>query len=279
MHNDDFNEAMKSLEKAVVVRLKRELLSSQAILYSQIESLAWLQKRLSIKGELPPLRGWATSPDVLLQLHKYIMTSKPEMIVEVGSGASTLVIADALAQNGRGKLVSLEHSSEYASKTLSFLESEDLESYVELRVDDLKPWPHAHMTSANESPSPKWYSADLIADLEGVNLLWVDGPPGKVCKYSRYPALPALKNKLAPGAEVWMDDTVREEEQEICRRWADEFGFEVEYLNLEKGLGKLRPQSKSEPENNDAQQVQVESKSDTLKSKLNFYPGGSGPPG
>src|SRR5699024_11233349 len=77
--------------------------------------ISWLQRRLTIKGQLPPLRGWATSPDVLLRLHTHIMATRPNVIVEFGSGASTLVIADALSQNGAGKR-SEEHKSELQSR-------------------------------------------------------------------------------------------------------------------------------------------------------------------
>jgi len=41
-----------------------------------------------------------------------------------------------------------------------------------------------------------------------------------------------------------MDDTIRQEEREICERWAKDHGFELEYFPLEKGLGRLtRPGS------------------------------------
>ncbi|MGP9535215.1 hypothetical protein ACT3RY_12370, partial [Halomonas sp. AOP42-E1-30] len=77
-------------------------------------------------------------------------------------------------------------------------------------------------------------------------LLWVDGPPGATCLFSRYPALPALAGKLSSSAEVWMDDTIRQEEKDICEHWAANHGFELEYFPLEKGLGRLtRPGAQS----------------------------------
>lgn len=36
-----------------------------------------------------------------------------------------------------------------------------------------------------------------------------------------------------------MDDTIRQEEKDICERWAVDYGLELKYYSLEKGLGRL----------------------------------------
>ncbi|WP_019626600.1 class I SAM-dependent methyltransferase [Thioalkalivibrio sp. ALJT] len=220
-------------------KLTRDLIIVQNRLYAQLESLAWLQRRLAIKGQLPPLRGWASSPDVLLRLHTHIMSTRPGVVVECGGGASTVVIADALSQNGTGRLVSLEHSAYYGEQTRSALEGEDLGGWVDLCIGDLVPWKGEHLNPADAKQPSRWYPMKLLEGVENVDLLWVDGPPGATCLFSRYPALPALADKLSPNAEVWMDDTIRQEEKDICERWAADYGFEVEYYALEKGLGRL----------------------------------------
>ncbi|CAM3375937.1 class I SAM-dependent methyltransferase [Halomonas lysinitropha] len=198
-----------------------------------------MHNHLAIKGQLPPLRGWATSPDVLLRLHAHIMATRPRIIVEFGSGASTLVIADALRQNGLGKLVSIEHSDHYGAQTLGTLQTESLEGWVDLRIGELEAWEGEHLNPEDAEKSSRWYPLSLLEGVEGIDLLWVDGPPGATCLFSRYPALPALAEKLSPNAEVWLDDTIRQEEKDICERWAADHGFELEYYPLEKGLGRL----------------------------------------
>ncbi|MFD2191862.1 class I SAM-dependent methyltransferase [Pistricoccus aurantiacus] len=220
-------------------KLTRDLITVQNRLYAQLESLSWLQRRLAIKGQLPPLRGWATSPDVLLRLHTHIMATRHQVIVEFGSGASTLLIADALRQNGSGKLISIEHSDHYGAQTLATLQAERLEGWVDLRIGDLEAWEDEHLNPKDAEKPSRWYPLSLLEGIEQVDLLWVDGPPGATCLFSRYPALPALAGKLSPNAEVWMDDTVRQEEKDICERWANDHDFELEYYPLEKGLGRL----------------------------------------
>lgn len=236
----------KSLEKILLqsnknnaAKATRDLILVQNRLYSQMESLSWLQRRLKIKGRLPPLRGWAASPDVLLHLHEHIMRCKPEVIVEFGSGASTLVIVDALQQNGTGRLYSIEHSDYYGAQTLETLRAELLEDWVDLRIGDLEPWSGQHLNPQDAEKPSRWYPTSLLQGIQNVDLLWVDGPPGATCLFSRYPALPALADKLSPRAEVWLDDTVRQEEKEICEKWAADYGFRLGYYSFEKGLGRL----------------------------------------
>lgn len=235
-----------SLEREVIkgnkgnlTLLTQNMIKVQNRIYSQLESLSWLQRRLLSKTQLPPLRGWASSPDVLLYLHTHIMQTKPKVVVEFGSGASTLVIADALSQNGEGMLFSIEHSDDYGAQTLFQLKQNCLTNWVDLRISGLVPWDAEHLNPEDASKPSLWYPTSLLADIESVDLIWVDGPPGNTCPYSRYPALPALSNQLSESAEVWMDDTIRQVEKDICEDWAQKYGFDLEYTTLEKGLGRL----------------------------------------
>lgn len=211
--------------------------------YRQLESLQFLINCLDLKYSLPPLRGWAASPDVLLNLHEFIRETKPRVVVEFGSGASTLVIADALNQNGFGKLYSFDHSEYYAAKTNRYLSREGLNSFVELSVTSLVLWNGKHLNGLNEN---LWYDLKE-ADLNNIDLMFVDGPPGITCKYSRYPALVQLHERMAKDATIYMDDSSREDEAAICEAWSKEFSYDVESLpEFEKGLVILTRRSKSD---------------------------------
>ncbi|MGM8849357.1 class I SAM-dependent methyltransferase [Salinicola halophyticus] len=205
-------------------------------LYRQFEAFHWLTKRLKIQGRLPPLRGWPLSPDVLLELHEWIMETRPRLIVEFGSGSSTLVIADALSQVGSGRLVSIEHSAHYGRKTQASLEREGLSEWVDLRIGELEPWTGEHLNT-HEDQAISWYPVALLDDLQDVDFVLIDGPPARTCKFARYPALPALAEKLSPVAAVWLDDAARGEEKHICESWAEAFDCTFEMVPMEKGLG------------------------------------------
>lgn len=231
----------KSLSQEIVKGFNQSRLNHQKSvdqLYTQLESLSWLQRQLSIKGNLPPLRGWPTSPDFLLTLHTWILKKKPKVIVETGSGASTLVIADALRQNGSGKLISLEHLQFYADKTRQTLLDENLTAWVDLRVNQLEAWNGEHLNPSDADKPSRWYALNLH-NINNIDLLIVDGPPGNTCLFARYPALPAFFDRLSPNAEVWMDDANRQEEKDITEEWAKRYGFEMEIIPLEKGMSRL----------------------------------------
>ncbi|MCW4151718.1 class I SAM-dependent methyltransferase [Halomonas sp. 18H] len=247
-HNN-ISAQLKALEESLLgagqehaKKATRDLLVVQNRLYAQLESLSWLQRRLKIPGRLPRLRGWATSPDVLLHLHEHVMAVKPRLVVEFGSGASSLVIADALRQNSFGKLVSIEHSDHYGGLTREALRREHLDTWVGLRIGELEPWTGQHLgrQEGQEGEAMNWYPSRLLTDLEGIDMLVVDGPPGATCQYARYPALPAVADRLSTDATIWMDDTIRQDEKDICESWSKDFAMTTEYFDYEEGLGILR---------------------------------------
>lgn len=217
-------------------------------MYTQLESFFWLQRSLRLQGSLPPLRGWPVSPDFLLRLHRWIIKHKPSVIVETGSGSSTLVIADALRQNNRGKLFSFEHLEKYGNQTWQTLIDENLTGWVDLRFGELVDWQHDHLNPVDGDKKSRWYPLDFDG-IQQIELLVVDGPPEGTCQYARYPAVPALYNRMAVGAEVWMDDANRQDEIDICTRWAELYGFELEFIPLEKGLACLKQAKQEVPSN------------------------------
>lgn len=233
------NEERAAKLRNALIKEQRQLEQKH---FRQVESFHWLTRRLQLKGRLQHLRSWAISPDVLLHLHEYLMVTRPSMVVEFGSGVSTLVMADALHQNGHGKLISIEHSVHYGELTRESLRREELESWVDLRIGELEPWTHVHLNQ-RDGQAALWYPQSLLEDIEGIDMVLVDGPPGATCQYARYPALPALVERLSANATLWMDDTQRKEEKDICAAWAQRYGFSLEFIKHEKGLGVLSRQA------------------------------------
>lgn len=202
--------------------------------FSQIESLINLQNVLNIRFPLPKMRGWAISPDFAELLLGEILIRKPKNIVEFGSGVSTLIIGYALEMNKRGKLTSFEHDMYYGAKTIQNIKLHGLEEYAEVI--------HAPIGGINiNNRESKWYSIDKTKIPEKIDILVVDGPPARTDNEARYPALPYLMDCLANDAIVIMDDGIRQEEKDICKRWIEEYPeFESEYIETEKGTFILR---------------------------------------
>jgi len=208
----------------------------------QFKNLSILQSLLKIKNPTYILQ--ADSFDILLKIHAHVRLFRPRVVVQLGSGASTVVIADALRQNGLGRLTVVDTSDHSGEHMLTMLQQECLENWVDLRVGDLDAWEGEHLGPKGADKSILWYPISLLTGIDNVDLLFVDGPPKATCPFSRYPALPALADKLSPNAEVWMDDVILQEDKDICERWAKEYNFELEHFSIEKGLARLtRPGS------------------------------------
>ena len=77
----------------------------------------------------------------------------------------------------------------------------------------------------------EWYDEDAVTaavSTLSIDCVLVDGPVAyrKGTALSRYPALPAIRNKLADSYVVFLDDIRRAGEQEILRRWSAELAIE-----------------------------------------------------
>ena len=203
--------------------------------FRQIEATQNLSAIIPASDVLPATRGWAASPDLLLVLVDQVITQRPRLVVECGSGASTLWFALALRRFGiDGRIVALDHDPVFAGKTRDFLARHGVSDLAEVRDAPLEEISLADGTYA-------WYARRAWKDLTEIDLLFVDGPPAATGAKARYPALPLLRETLNPAATVVLDDLVVPDMQETLRLWLDEYpGFHSEILPLEKQAALLR---------------------------------------
>lgn len=203
--------------------------------FRQVEAIQNLSAILPTSDVLPATRGWAASPDLLLVLVDQVITQRPSLVVECGSGASTLWLALALRRFGiDGRIVALDHDPVFAGKTRDFLARHGVSDLAEVRDAPLEDFSLADGTYS-------WYARRAWEDLTGIDLLFVDGPPAATGSKARFPALPLLREALNPAVTVVLDDLVVPDMQETLRLWLDacpEFGSEI--LPLEKQAALLR---------------------------------------
>jgi membrane protein implicated in regulation of membrane protease activity len=198
-------------------------------LYGQLEALAALRDTLDGKLALPSTRDWAASADLLRELVTVILARRPRVVVETGSGTSTVIIAACLQRLGGGHVWSLEHLPRFAGETRALLETRGLSDWATV-VDA----PLVDVRLGDDTWS--WYDLAGYPAGEPIEVLFVDGPPGDTGPLARYPALPMLRDRLASGASILVDDGARPDEQAMVARWRAEVpGLEVRPLPLEKG--------------------------------------------
>jgi hypothetical protein len=197
--------------------------------FRQLEALQNLSAVLPATDVLPATRGWAASPDLLAVLVDLVITQRPSLVVECGSGASTLWLALAMRRfEVNGKIISLDHDLAFGGTTRDFLARHDVRDLAEVRDAPLE-------TFRLDGETYSWYARRAWEDLTGIDLLVVDGPPTATGHRARYPALPLLGGSLSPAATIVLDDLVLPDMQEVLRLWLDAYpDFGSEILPLEK---------------------------------------------
>jgi predicted O-methyltransferase YrrM len=195
--------------------------------YRQLEAFVQLNSLINFTAPLPATRGWAGSPDLLLTLAHVVKTFKPKLVVELGSGVSTIVMGKA----GAKKIVSFDGSEEYAGHTRNLLKAHGVKG-AEVRYSKLAPF----------KKSSGWYDPNSFKDLKKIDLLVIDGPPGGDDVNGRYPALEVLLPKLSPKAVVILDDAKRAGERSLAEDFAAALPkHALTILDHEKGTAVIRP--------------------------------------
>ena len=177
------------------------------------------------------------SPAGLATVATEVSLAERRSLVELGSGVSTVILARLVSQL-RGRIVAVEHHPGWAGWVRRQLERDGLERVGTVIEAPLEP----HPLGLDGTP---WYAQEALAALprDGIELLLVDGPPGygDGMERSRYPALPALEGRLAPGGLVVLDDAQRPDEREILERWEGEQGFTFDRRPAERiAIGRRR---------------------------------------
>jgi predicted O-methyltransferase YrrM len=219
----------------VGARIERELKKEIKQTFRQLEALQNLSAVLPVNDVLPATRVWAASPDLLVVLVDLVIAQRPSLVVECGSGASTLWLALAMRQFGiDGQIIALEHDPVFGDKTRDLLARHDVGHLAEIRDAPLESFDL-------EGETYSWYARRAWEDLKGVDLLFVDGPPATTGHQARYPALPLLAGSLSPAATVVLDDLVVPDMQKVLQLWLDAYpDFGSEILPLEKQAAVLR---------------------------------------
>jgi predicted O-methyltransferase YrrM len=214
-----------------LARLPRQLGNT----FRQWETLAGLYADLRLERSLPPTRGWAASPDFLSVLVRHVLAARPGVILECGSGVSTVVLARCCELNKTGHVYSLEHQAGYAESTRSELARHELGHRADVLEAPLEPHDLGGATWS-------WYSLEKLPDVP-VDMLVIDGPPRDTGPLARYPAGPLLLPRLQSGGVAFLDDGHEDHVKGALARWSREApGLSTQSVECEKGCIIVRRQ-------------------------------------
>lgn len=200
-----------------ILPYRTELARLRVEAVQELEAILQLRDLFPTRQPMPLLGGWAMSPISMLGIVNELVARQPKLVLECGSGTSTLWIAKALKHIGTGRLISLEHDERFHEATSRALAVAGVTDVVDLRFVPLRP----HRLGNEQF---QWYELQEI-DVVGrsIEFLVIDGPPDESAPLARYPALPLLEPWLADGAVVIVDDADRPEEQEEISRWVQRY--------------------------------------------------------
>ena len=211
-------------------QLRQQIKADIASATNQIEAYLNLHSILSGGFELPPMHGWPISPDFALLLVRQVQHNHYDLIIEFGSGTSTVLMAEALRKktpnaSRQSKCFVFEHLESYFDQTHAQLSQRQLEAVVQLHLTPLQPY------EASDGRTYPYYDCHSVLDQfaqtlpQSANVLvLVDGPPASTGEHARWPAFEVVTSALA-GANVdltldfLLDDYIRQDEQEIAASW------------------------------------------------------------
>lgn len=169
---------------------------------------------------LSAMTGWSIAPEFGWWLYNYVLDKKPNKVVELGSGVSTLIMALAMKATGVGQVISFESDLAYCQKTEDLLELCGVSDRAKVVYAPLKKFDIG-------TEFYRWYDIpfdllDVALGTSGIDLLLIDGPPKATNFHARYPAYPLLSRYFHTETMVILDDAAREEERQILERWLAE---------------------------------------------------------
>ncbi|MFC3102180.1 class I SAM-dependent methyltransferase [Altererythrobacter lauratis] len=172
---------------------------------------------------LPNLGSWKADTTFLLRLIDIIEASRPRVVVELGCGATSLVIGRALQLHGGGQLIGFDQHAAFVEATAQWLAGHGVEAQL---------WP-APIVPQDSVWASRWYQLPVVPD--AIDLLVIDGPPWVINPFVRGHA-EVLFDRIAPGGLVLLDDAARPGERVVATRWKKRWpDFRFTYLGGGKG--------------------------------------------
>ena len=238
---------LKELESRLMAHTKRELQNA----VKQLEAYMGIQSFMTSGEASLDFHGWPISSDIALFLIKLLVSEEYDLVVELGSGTSTVIMAKALKlgsahgepRRSVGKrITSFEHSAQYLEKTLAILTEVGCEEFVDLVHSPLEELSICNADYLYYSCEKKL--GDIASSLVGQKskiLVFIDGPPAATCEHARFPVMPVILRHFA-GHELHflLDDFNRAEEKAVVKMWEQllreqSFSYTKEELRFEKG--------------------------------------------
>lgn len=170
------------------------------------------------------LGEWTLDVETIEFLSEKIQTSQPRAILEFGSGVSTIILAQAMADiypvTPFPVVLSIEQDATHVQQTTIQLERYGLARFVKILHAPLGPQILHHISTncyqVSDSELQKFFGQVQI------DFVLIDGPAADYGE--RIGTIPLVQEFLEPGAAVYMDDGLRDSELAIAEWW-NQYGY------------------------------------------------------
>jgi predicted O-methyltransferase YrrM len=180
--------------------------------------------------------AWALAPDALRFLARLIPLLRPHHVLELGSGASTRVLARAIGQlDPPGHVTSVDHDPEFVASTRRQIEADGTAHLVGLQLAPLV----VRSRFDTLVPVYGWNRAAFVS-AEPADVVLIDGPPSVLG--GRQGALYQVLEASREGTLILLDDASRKRESKVLQQWASDCGaaIGVQLLpGLERGMAAI----------------------------------------
>lgn len=211
---------MRSPMRAETARLLRDIwadLVESPSCSSEITASLNYDRRIMLSHASLPTTDWSMTPAALIELEAYLFRAQPRQILEMGSGLSTVVLANYARITG-ASVTTLEHDARYFRQTQLTLHDRQLRNSVNL-------------VPASLSGTPPTYDYPLP---QNVDFLVIDGPPERLG--GRAATLPHALPDLAERWTAWLDDGDRPGEQAAVAQWRGDHRVYARQTEIPRGV-------------------------------------------
>jgi predicted O-methyltransferase YrrM len=182
-----------------------------------------------------PVGEWALGPAAIELVGNVVRSRRPEVTLEFGSGTSTVCLAYftvSYLDEPPPRVISLDQDARHVARTSELLAVAGLAERAVVLHAPLRRQTFDGRSFSTYTLPPVF--AHEIGDRRASFVL-VDGPAAE--SGARYTTVIGAREWLAPGADILLDDALRDGELDTARRWAATDWLRVDGIVLvEKGV-------------------------------------------
>ncbi|WP_153394285.1 class I SAM-dependent methyltransferase [Ornithinicoccus halotolerans] len=198
-----------------------------------LDAVSGSSEAAELKAHMELVRRLSTGPSAagttanrptaaaVLSVVELIEQHHPEAVLSLGASNAAMWVAEALRTAESARLVVVDDDEHAVSGVARFLHERGLTGRASAR--------HAPLTDVEVAGEPcHWYDTQAFTDLEGVDLVLLDGPAAGAGRFARYPAVPLLQDHLSEHALLVLFDVSRLGASATVTRWVHHHGLVVQ---------------------------------------------------